>query len=126
MSAEYDKLDIKKLTTAAEGGQGCAIRDAITNLGFEERFKALKEIQAQNEKNRKDDPSLPYLKAEGWTNRAANFLANSDTHLHMTAVGLKPKGELFSDFDSSSEIYYDTLNTSQGTHKDVCRKLDKY
>ena len=126
MSAEFDKLDIKKLTTAAESGEGCVVRDAITNLGFEERFKALKEIQSQNEQNKKNDSSLPYLSAEGWTNRPANFFADSDTHLHLTAVGLKPKEELFTDFYSSSEIYYDTLNTSNGTHKDVCRKLDKY
>lgn len=126
MSAEYDKLDIRKLTAAAEAGEGCAVRDAITNLGFEERFKALKEIQAQNEKNKAADPSLPYLSASGWTNRAANFFGNSDTHLHLKAVGLKPKEEFFSDFESASEIYYDTLYTSQGTHKDVCRKLEKY
>jgi len=126
MSAEYDKLDIKKLTAAAEAGKGCVVQEAVTNLGFEERFKALKEIQAQNEKNKQADPSLPYLSAEGWTNRAANFFGNSDTHLHLMAVGLKPAEELFSSFYDSSEIYYDTLNTSKGTHKDVCRSLEKY
>jgi len=113
MSEEFQKLDIAKLTNDAEHGKGCALSTAITDLGFEERFKALKAIEALNAKHRIDEASIPQLFAAGSSDQNRYFANNA--LLDMT-VATKS-------FPYRATMYHDELDPSKGTHTPTCTDL---
>lgn len=109
-----DKLDIPKLTKMAESGDGCALREAVENLFYEERLSVLKKIEEQNKVNRAADPGLPELKSfptfpETFCLGGVNLWASVDK-----------KGFLQAD----TVIYKDRFVVTNGTHISYCENLD--
>ena len=109
MSEEYQRLDIKKLTIEAENGRGCPLLSAITELSFDERFKVLKHIEANNAIKRIDDPSVPTLSIHGW--RRDNRFGQPKGTLELKLV--TPA------FQFNKYLYLDYLKRD-GTHTDSC------
>ena len=111
--SNVDKLDIKALTKSAEAGDGCAIKDAISNLFWEERFAALKRIEAQNKENRAADPKIVELSMHGYGKRGRSP-GGIDLHYGKGWIGYGPT------------IYVEEIHLGKGTHTSTCEKPLKY
>jgi hypothetical protein len=115
MSQEFAKIDIPSLTKAAESLDGCTVRAAITNLGFEERWKVLSQIQDENEKHRQTDSSLPQLYFEVVSAHARG--PGTDEHMFLQQISSYPW--------QNPMLYSDILQPQKGTHLDQCSILSK-
>jgi hypothetical protein len=114
MSEEFQRLDIDQLTADAENGKGCLLRTAISDLGFEEKYKVLKRIEKNNAKHRIDDPSLPELSLRSFSE------ANESTHnsLFLNLAVVNP-----SIFGFNQHMYQDELKSAPVTQTDSCTDL---
>lgn len=60
-----DKVDIEKITRAAETGQGCTVLDVLSTLSLTEQFRALKQMKSTNQEHRKQNNNTPELEFVG-------------------------------------------------------------
>jgi hypothetical protein len=112
--SNLDKLEIKALTKAAEAGDGCAIKDAISALFWEERFAALKRIEQQNKENRVADPKIVELSVHGYGNSGSRLPGGMDLHYGKGWIGHGPT------------IYVEEIHMGKGMHTSTCEKPMKY
>ena len=81
--SRLEDLNIPALTKVAESGDGCALRETVDKLFYEERLAVLKRIEEQNKLNRSADPSLPDLKS--FTTAPENF--------YLGGINLRVRGD---------------------------------
>lgn len=109
-----EDLDIPKLTKVAESGDGCALRESIENMFYEERLSALKQIEQQNKVNRAANPSVPEL--FGFPSAPETF--------YLGGMNLAIRRENRSFFQPNPGIYKDRFVVTTGEHISYCETWD--
>lgn len=110
--AKLDNLDIVGLTREAETGNGCALREEIDKLSYEERWQALKAIEAQNKVNRSKDPDIIELHAHTNTGREDR---KPGMDLHINRKGL---------FRGNPILYQEFINSADRTFSSTCTDVN--
>lgn len=107
MELDSDKLD--ELTQKAEQGKGCAIFDAINDMGYEERFAALKAIDERNDKRFSRNQTSTELVFDAWDTRYVGF-----------KLRLSIENGTWS---RNTELYNDVMRPD-ATHRGTCEDHD--
>lgn len=102
---ELESSKIEELTIKAENGNGCAIFDAINEMGFEERHAALKAIDDLNDKRFSRNTTGSELTFEAWDTRYRGF----NLRLSIENGAWTRNHELYND-----------VTSADGTHKGSC------
>lgn len=108
--SNLEELDIKALTKEAEDGNGCAIKNALSGLFWEERLAALTKIVEQNKENKEDNPNTVELRSHSYNGRSRLPRAFMDLH---RGPGLISNGPT---------IYEEEINLATGTFTATCEK----
>lgn len=111
-----ENLDIPKLTKLAERGEGCALRESLDKLFYEERLAALKLIEEQNKVNREADSSVTKL---------SRFTSTPET-FYLGGVNLiaEREGKGKGLFQNPPYIYLDRFEVTRGNHYSYCESWD--
>lgn len=102
------EVDIVALTKEAEAGNGCAIKDGLQGLGFDDTVVALRQIAQQNQLNRDDNKNLPQI-------QLFSAMGTDNGTISVASVGLTHPGKHW--YSTPDRLFESGIALRNGPHQ---------